>query len=91
MGVRIVHDHPVDDHADCDYLRVQTSTDPSDDTVTLVTIQRVTEKLVAASPDEPTVKIKTLIQRQKMSPSSAVGLATRYAERKQIPVIYAET
>lgn len=91
MSVRIVHEQPVDAHADEDYVHVQTCTDPNDDTVTLVTIKRVTEKRIAAAPDSPTTRVKTLIRGQRMSPDSALGLAKCYAERKHIPVVYAET
>jgi len=90
MGVRIVHDHPNEVASDRDYVRVQACTDPDDDTVTLVTIQRVTEKVKATEPSESTAKVKTLVQGQRMSPDSAVGFAKRYAERKHIPVVYAE-
>jgi hypothetical protein len=91
MSVRIVHEHPIDVHADRDYVHVQTCTDPNDDTVTLVTIQRVTEKLVAAPSSESTARVKTLVHHARMSPDIAVGLAKCYAERKHIPVIYTET
>ncbi len=91
MDVRIYRDQPVSGHAERDYVRIQTTTDPRDDTVTLVTIQRVTEKASTSRPDEPTAKVKTLVQEQPMSPDNALSFAQRYAERKHIPVVYAET
>jgi hypothetical protein len=91
MAVRIIHQPPVDTPQDRDYVRVQACTDPHDDTVTLVTIQRVTEKQRPAAPAESTAKVKTLVQRQPMATDIAVGLAKRYAERKNIPVVYTET
>ena len=33
--------------------------------------------------------VKTLLERQPMSVGAALVLATSYAERKQIPVVYA--
>jgi hypothetical protein len=91
MSVRILHEQPIDARAGGDYVHVQTCTDPNDDTVTLVTIKRVTEKPAAASPSEPTARIKTLVRDARMSPDSALGLAKCYAERKHIPVVYTET
>jgi hypothetical protein len=35
-------------------------------------------------------RVRTLIERQPMSPDAALELATSYAERKQIPVVYAD-
>ena len=34
--------------------------------------------------------MRTLVERQPMSPDAALELATSYAERKQIPVVYAD-
>lgn len=71
-----------------DYVRVCTSSDPSDDTVTLATIQRFVARPVARK-DEPW-RVKTLILKQPMSRDAALGLATCYARRKKIPVVYTE-
>lgn len=90
MSVRIVHQQ-VDSPQDRDYVHVRTSVDPKDDTVTLATIKRITERLVAEESKSPTTRVKTLVEDQPMSPDSAVGLAKRYAERKHIAVVYAET
>jgi hypothetical protein len=75
-----------------DYVRVHTYSDPSDDTVTLATIERVIEKPVSQEAPRPTLakRIKTLIMRAPMTVDEALRLATCYAERKQIPVVYAE-
>ena len=89
MGVRVVH-RQIDSPEDCDYVHVRTDADPNDDTVTLATIKRITEKAVDAE-KSPTTRVKTLVKGQPMSPDSAVGLAKRYAERKHIPVVYAES
>ena len=91
MGVRVIHEQPVDEALNQDYLHVRTVPHPDDDTMTLATIERITEKFRAAEPSEPTAKVKTLVQEQPMSPDTAVGLARCYAERKNIPVIFAET
>jgi hypothetical protein len=91
MGVRVIHEQPVENDLNRDYLHVRTIPHPDDNTMTLATIERITEKLRASQPSEPTVRVKTLVQEQPMTPDTAVGLARRYAERKHIPVIYAET
>lgn len=72
-----------------DYVRVSTCNDPLDDTVTLATIQRFVEKqrLDGASKG---VHVKTLILKQPMSTDEALGFATCYAERKNIPVVYTD-
>jgi hypothetical protein len=36
-------------------------------------------------------RVKTLLTRVRMSIDAALGLATSYAERKQIPVVYADS
>jgi len=75
-----------------DYVRVHTCSDPQDDTITLATIERVIEKPVPVDTPRPTLakRIKTLIMRAPMTIDEALGLATSYAERKKIPVVYAE-
>lgn len=71
-----------------DYIRVHTCSDPEDDTLTLATIERVTDKTVETA--STTTRVRTLVERQPMSPDAALELATSYAERKQIPVVYAD-
>jgi hypothetical protein len=56
--------------------------------VTLATIERVVEKPQSAAL-RLVRRVKTLIIRQPMSQDEALGLATSYAERKKIPVVYA--
>jgi hypothetical protein len=72
-----------------DYVRVSTCTDPLDDTVTLATIQRFVVKL-RSDAEEARLHVKTLVLRQPMSADEALGFATRYAERKNIPVVLTE-
>ena len=90
MSVRVVKD-PGTTTDNRDYVRVSTSPDPNDDTVTLATIQRIVEKLNLERASAPKLHVKTLIMQQPMTPDAALGLATCYAERKQIPVVVAET
>ena len=86
MGIRVmVTEQPCHDS---DYLCVSTCSDPNDDTVTLATIQRVVEKIDDEQHRKPKRNVKTLVMEAPMSPDAALGFATRYAERKQIPVIY---
>ena len=72
-----------------DFVRVRTHIDPHDDTVVLATIERVVEKVNLRRVDEPAWHVRTLVLEAPMTPDTAVGLATRYAERKQIPVVFA--
>ncbi len=88
MEVRVRSALPSSNCAEKDYVRVHTHPDPNDDTVTLATIERVTDK--AANDSTITHRVKTLVERQPMSADAAVELATSYAERKQIPVVYAD-
>jgi hypothetical protein len=89
MTVRIVPECESRDRHGSDYLRVSTCNDPLDDTVTLATIQRFVEK--QRPQDQATnVRVKTLILRRPMSPQEALGLAQRYAERKNIPIVYTD-
>jgi hypothetical protein len=90
MSVRVVKD-PGTTTGNRDYVRVSTSPDPNDDTVTLATIQRIVEKLNLERASASKLHVKTLIMQQPMTPDAALGLATCYAERKQIPVVVAET
>ena len=91
MGVRVVHEHLTSAPPDSDYVHVRTCPDPNDDTITLATIQRITEMLAQSERSKPAQRVKTLVEEQPMSPDTAVVLAKCYAERKQIPVVYAET
>ena len=92
MEVRVVHALPTCKRPETDYVRVHTCAAPDDDTMTLATIERVVEK-ASAKPVEgrPLVKrIKTLIMRLPMTANAALRLATSYAERKHISVVYAD-
>lgn len=86
-SVRICQEPPAG-CPDKDFVRVQTSADPLDDTATLVTIQRIVEKAGSAARNEPARRIKTLVLGQRMPAEVALGLATLYARRKGIPVVY---
>jgi hypothetical protein len=86
MSVKIVARNESQDFHSGDYVRVTTCHDPHDDTVTLATIERVVEKQRRDDPS-PHVHVKTLVLRQPMSTDEALGLATCYAERKNIPVV----
>ena len=86
MTVKIVADRETEESLGRDYVRVSTCSDPLDDTVTLATIQRFVEKQHLAEAANR-IHVKTLILRQPMSTDEALGLATCYAERKQIPVV----
>ena len=87
MSVRIIPDGDPRENPGGDYLRVSTCNDPLDDTVTLATIERVVEKR-RQDDTSPPVHVKTIVSRKRMSPDEAIGLATCYAERKNIPVIF---
>jgi hypothetical protein len=92
MDVRVVHALPASHRPETDYVHVHTCAAPDDDTVTLVTIERVVEKANTKSAEGKTLlkRIKTLIMRQPMTADEALDLATSYAERKKISVIYAD-
>jgi len=90
MGVRIL---PMDTHEPEDtgeYLAVRTCNDPADNTVTLATICRVVERTVMKKPTDSPWHIKTLVVDHPMTIDAAMGFATCYAERKNIPVIFTE-
>jgi hypothetical protein len=89
MTVKIVPQHETRDLPDSDYVRVSTCSDPLDDTVTLATIQRFVEKQRRDGATKG-VHVKTLILKQPMSTDEALGFATCYAERKNIPVVYTD-
>ena len=90
MDVRVVSSLPTSDRPETDYVRVRMFSAPHDDTVTLATIERVTDKAKKESADEsPTAKkIKKLVTRQPMTADEALELATSYAERKGISIVY---
>lgn len=91
MSIHVVKDEGrIPDHTN-EYVSVRVQPDPSDDTVTLVTIERIVEKRVVKDPGDSPWHIRTLVCDQPMSPDAAIGFATCYAERKQIPVVYANT
>jgi hypothetical protein len=85
--VRIVSGRSDQAEGNADFVRVCTSSDPADDTVTLATIQRFVAR--PAKKDSPW-RIKTLILEQPMSLAAALGLATCYAKRKNISVVYTD-
>lgn len=96
MTVRVVHQpaaHICEEH---DFVRVSTCSDPNDDTITLATIQRIVDKpRFVDKPEEDSAAqtkryVKTLVLEHPMSVDAAIGFAECYAERKKIPVIFAE-
>ena len=88
MDVRVRNALPSSNCSEKDYVRVQTFADPGDDTVTLATIERVIDK--AKQGTSAARRVKTLLERQPMSIDAALVLAMSYAERKHIPVVYAD-
>lgn len=91
MGIEVVKDDGnIPGHAN-EYVSVRLQADPLDDTVTLVTIERIVEKRVVKDPEDSPWHVRTIVCDQPMSPDAAIGFATCYAERKQIPVVYANT
>jgi hypothetical protein len=86
MPVKILADNETKESLGGDYVRVSTCSDPLDDTVTLATIQRFVEKR-HLNEAANRIHVKTLVLRQPMSTNEALGLATCYAKRKQIPVV----
>jgi len=90
MDVKVVEEVSNGPAADEDFVRVRAHPDPNDDTVTLATIERVVERCGDEEADAETQwRVKTLVVDQPMTLDAAVGLATRYAERKGISVVYA--
>ena len=89
MEVRVLNALPSSSCAEKDYVRVLTCADPLDDTVTLATIERVIDKAKEGS--NVTKRVKALLIRRPMSVDAALAIATSYAERKQIPVVYADS
>jgi hypothetical protein len=90
MGVEVFPMDPDKVSETGEYLAVSTCHDPSDDTVTLATIRRVVERTVVRHPTQSQWHIKTLVNGQPMTLDAALGFATRYAEFKNIPVIYTD-
>lgn len=91
MTVRIVNWETPQPCSDHDFVRVCTCRDPNDDTVTLATIQRIVDK-TGGTLETPSKRfVKTLVLEHPMTVDAAIGLAACYAERKKIPVIYAES
>lgn len=88
MDVRVLNALPSSSCPDKDYVLVHTCADPDDDTVTLATIERVIDKTKAGT--SAAKRVKTLLERQPMSVDAALILATSYAERKHIPVVYSD-
>ena len=89
MSVRVVPQESSQICTGSDYVRVSTCSDPLDDTVTLATIQRFVER---KRQDEAAgrIHVKTLVMKRPMTCEQAIGFATRYAERKNIPVVYTD-
>ena len=85
MEVRVIEERAPAVCAEADYVRVETWHDPEQDTVTL---ERVVRKALARPKGDPQ-RVKTLIRELPMSPDDALGLATRYAESKNIPLVLA--
>ena len=86
MEVRVLSAPPSSGYPENDYICVHTDADPLDDTVVLATIERVTDRTQGK-----VKRVKTLLARVRMSIDAALGLATSYAEWKQVPVVYADS
>lgn len=87
MEVRVLSAPPLSAQGEQDYIRVHADADPFDDTVVLATIERVTDRTKGATRVQ---RVRTLVARQRMPADAALGLATSYAEWKQVPVVYAD-
>jgi hypothetical protein len=87
MEVRVLKAPPSSSCQDKDYVRVQTCSDPLDDTVTLTTIERIINRDDQAR----RARVKPLVVRRPLAAGVALRLATSYAERKNIPIVYADT
>jgi hypothetical protein len=84
MEVRVLTAPPSSGYPEQDYICVHTNADPLDDTVVLATIERVTDRTKGR-----VKRVRTLLAGVRMSVDAALGFATRYAEWKQVPVVYA--
>ena len=91
MSIQVVRHHGNVPVRTLTYSCVRVQQDPLDETVTLATIERFVERRVVRRPDDSPWHVKTIVCDQPMSPDAAIGFATCYAERKQIPVVYADT
>ena len=87
MEVRVLRAPPPSNGPDKDYVRVHSCADPLDDTVTLTTIERIVDREGKAKRK----LVKPLLVRQRLPLDVALDLATSYAERKHIPVVYDDT
>ena len=86
MEVRVLSAPPSSGYPEKDYICVHTDTDPLDDTAVLATIERVTDRTKGK-----VKRVKTLLARVRMTVDAALGLATSYAEWKQVPVVYSDS
>jgi hypothetical protein len=86
MEVRVLNAPPSSVYPEQDYIYVHTDADPLDDTVVLATIERVTDRTKGKIK-----RVKTLLARVRMSVDAALGLATSYAEWKEVPVVYSDS
>jgi hypothetical protein len=89
MGVQTVKKDPSSHSGASDFVRVESHVAPDDDTVTLVTIQRLVDINYGVERSVPAWRVKTLLRECPMSPAQAVGLAAQYARRKGIPLVLA--
>ena len=91
MDVRVICALPPWNRPETDYVRVRTCAVPDDDTIVLATIERVVDKDGGAPAERTqlTRRVKTLITG-RMTADDALVLATSYAERKKISVVYAD-
>ena len=92
MEVRIVKEFSLETVSEPDYVRVHVCPDPSDDTVMLATIERITAfgSREAALRKKAPCQVRPLVVNQRMSEEDALALARRYAEHKNISVIFAD-
>ena len=91
MDVRIINEQ-LEIVAEPDYLRVQVTADPADDTVTLATIERITAwgSQEAAMRKKTARQVRPLVVNRPMSSEEALVLAKSYAEHKHIAVVLAD-
>ena len=88
MAVRVITGAERGDRCPAsDYLQVRTFQSPEDDTVTLATIQRFIDSGEHVDATGTTWRVRTLVVDQPMSQDEAMAFATRYAERKHIPLV----
>ena len=88
MAVRIVAGAEADQASTTrDFLQITTCQSPDDDTVTLATIRRCVDRGGDVDATGTTWRVRTLVDNQPMTRDEAVGFATRYAERKHIPLV----